>query len=94
MWVWTVYLAKIGRFRGLGRPPQRKTCLSRQETILGFGQGRPPQSKIALSRRDRTILGFGQASTEENVPISPSRQDRTILEFGQATKENGLISPR
>ena len=39
------YLAEIGRFWGLGRPPQ---------------------SKIALSRRDRTILGFGQATTKQN----------------------------
>ena len=64
------YLAEIGRFCGLGRPPQ---------------------SKIALSRRDRTILGFGQATTKQNRLISP----RTILGLGQATtRQNRLISPR
>ena len=28
-----------------------------------WGLGRPLQGKIALSRRDKTILGFGQATT-------------------------------
>ena len=107
----SLYLAEMGRFWGLGRPPQSKIALSRRDrTILGFGQattkqnrlisprwddfgawsghhkakspylaeigrfwglGRPPQSKIALSRRDRTILGFGQATTKQNRLISP-----------------------
>ena len=102
------YLAEMGRFWGLGRPPQ---------------------SKIALSRRDRTILGFGQATTKQNRFIAPrkddfgvwaghhkakspylaeigrlwglgrppplSRRNWTILGLEQATaKQNRLISPR
>ena len=97
-------LAEIGRFWGLGRPPQDKIALSRRDrTISGFGQA--TTGKIALCRRDRTILGlattrqnrlislgFGQATTGK---IALSRRDRTILGLGQATtRQNRLISPR
>ena len=63
-----VYLAKIGRF-GVWAGHHKAKSPYLAEIGRFRGLGRP--SKIALSRRDRTILGFGQAYTEENVPISP-----------------------
>ena len=87
VWVWaghrkakSPYLAEIGRFWGLGRPPQ---------------------SKIALSRRDRTILGFGQATSHHKAKSHYLAEIGRFwglgrpLGFGQATtKQNRLISPR